>query len=240
MSNKNLNSENVDVWVRGASLHQMKALETAARHFDKNDALDVHTLEALYGQESSFGVSRRHRGISGAAGDFQVEKKTAERLGLYVSKENDERFDVDKASNAGAQYLKLLDDCFRTETSLLVDLKTIPVSDAEERKLFSIAAYNAGEGTIAKAQQLTKQANFDPEKWHDVKKFLNQTGISVDKATEIREYVGIVIAFEQEFNEKSPNRKEKKLLKPMSATRSHSKIGHWITKLKQHIFIEDR
>jgi hypothetical protein len=36
MSNKNLNSENIDVWIRGATLHQMKALETAARQFIEN------------------------------------------------------------------------------------------------------------------------------------------------------------------------------------------------------------
>ncbi|MBN1114044.1 MAG: transglycosylase SLT domain-containing protein [Oligoflexia bacterium] len=99
---------NVDKWLRKETPHKQKALENASRHFDKNDSLTVNHLEAIYGQESSFGVQRRKRGITGAAGDFQLEKETAKRLGLTVTKENDQRFDVDDASAAAAKYLKIL------------------------------------------------------------------------------------------------------------------------------------
>src|SRR5437016_1700644 len=93
-------------WLKRETPFQRKALETASRHFDKNDTMDVHTLEALYGQESSFGKYRGKRNSNGAAGDFQIKKKTAKDLGLRVSEKNDERFDLDASSAAAAKNLK--------------------------------------------------------------------------------------------------------------------------------------
>ena len=78
----------------------------------------------------------------GPAGDFRIKKETAERMGLTVSKSNDQRFDVDDSSWAAAKYLKTLDSYFSEETVLIGTLKTIPISDSVERRKFAIAAYN--------------------------------------------------------------------------------------------------
>ena len=86
---------NVDVWLERETEHKKKALENASRYFDEIDNLTVNTLEAIYGQESSFGTEMRKRGIEGAAGHFHLEKDTAEDYGLTVTKENDQRFDID-------------------------------------------------------------------------------------------------------------------------------------------------
>ncbi|MBD3393426.1 MAG: transglycosylase SLT domain-containing protein, partial [Chitinivibrionales bacterium] len=134
---------NVDKWLESEDEHTREALEAASRHFEEKDSLTVNTLEAIYGKESSFGSDRRSRNIPGAAGDFQLEKNTAKRMGLTVSKENDQRFDVDDASAAAAKYAKKIDAFFSKETTLVKGLKTIPVSNPSERKKFTIAAYNA-------------------------------------------------------------------------------------------------
>ena len=76
---------NVSVWIQRETHHQRKALETASRHFDRNDAMDIYTLEAVYAQESNFGQNRGKRNSAGAAGDFQIKKRTAQALGLKVS-----------------------------------------------------------------------------------------------------------------------------------------------------------
>ena len=94
----------VDGWLKREDGHVREALENASTYFDNKDVLDVHTLEAIYGQESSFGINRNQRGIDGPAGDFQIEKATAEQYGLFVSKANNQRFDVDYASIAAARY----------------------------------------------------------------------------------------------------------------------------------------
>jgi hypothetical protein len=100
---------NVDIWIERENLHThiREALENASRYFARTDALTVNTLEAIHGQESSFGILCRSPGIAGAVGEFHIEKKTAERYGLVVTKNNDQRFDIDYASITAARYLKI-------------------------------------------------------------------------------------------------------------------------------------
>jgi hypothetical protein len=81
----------VDVWLGRETPRVRRALESASRHFGSNSRLTVHTLEAIYGQESSFGILLGTRGSSRAAGHFQFESKTTHRYGLNVSKKNDDR-----------------------------------------------------------------------------------------------------------------------------------------------------
>lgn len=52
---QNMPKSDVEVWLERETPRIRKALESASRHFDGNDDLTVNTLEAVYGQESSFG-----------------------------------------------------------------------------------------------------------------------------------------------------------------------------------------
>lgn len=229
---------NISDWLKGETPYQRKALEAASRHFDKNDVMDVHTLEALYGQESSFGKLRGKRNSNGAAGDFQIKKNIARDLGLKVSAKNDERFDLDASSAAAAKYLKASDTYFRKETILADDLRTIPITDLEERKKIALAAYNAGSSRIAEAQKLALEAGQDPTKWDDVEQYLEKAGASRAQANETRDYVNKILGYEKEFDKKSkadPNAKYKRA-KPIDPYPSG---GHWITKDGRHILIRD-
>jgi membrane-bound lytic murein transglycosylase MltF len=109
-------------------------------------------------------------------------------MGLTVSEKNDERFDVDKASAASAKYLKIQDRTFSKKTILSKNLSTSPVKDSVERKKFAVAAFNAGEGRIAKAQQLAQEEGKNPALWNDVKEYLESAGATADKSKEIQEY----------------------------------------------------
>ncbi len=232
-------ASNIGTWLERETPHKQNALENASRHFDQKDVLTVNTLEAIYGQESSFGKSRRKRGMSGAAGDFQLERKTAERMGLTVSEKNDERFDVDKASAASAKYLKIQDRIFSKKTNLSKKLSSSPVKDSTERKKFAVAAFNAGEGRVAKAQQLAKKGGKNPASWNDVKEYLESAGATADKSKETQEYVDNVLEHDVEFSKKSKADKTVKSGEP----RKVKKLpvgGHWITLHGKHIFIEDK
>ena len=103
------------------------------------------------------------RSSASAAGHFQFEPKTARRYGLIVSKSNDQRFDIDRASSAAARYLKDLNTWFGKRTTLSEGLHTISVKSVSERKKFVLGAFNAGEGRIAKAQCLAEQAGKNPQ-----------------------------------------------------------------------------
>jgi membrane-bound lytic murein transglycosylase MltF len=226
-------------WLERETPHKRAALENASRHFDDKDALTVNTLEAVYGQESSFGKNRRSRVIPGAAGDFQLERKTAKKMGLATGGKNDERFDVDNASAAAAKYLKMQDNAFSKKTILSKNLSTSSIEDSAERKKFAVAAYNAGEGRIAKAQQLAKEDGKDPALREDVKKYLESAGATADKSKEIQEYVDKVLKYDAEFSKKSNADKTVKSGEPRKVKELPTG-GHWITLHGKHIFIEEK
>ena len=75
-------SSKVDVWLGRETPKVRQALESASKYFDKDDALTVNTLEAVYGQESSFGALAGNRGSLNAAGHFQFQPATAKEYGL--------------------------------------------------------------------------------------------------------------------------------------------------------------
>lgn len=229
----------IEDWLAKETPTQKSALENASRHFDDGDSLTVNTLEAIYGQESSFGKNRRTRGIAGAAGDFQLERTSAKRMGLTTGNTNDQRFDIDDASAAAAKYIKTLDDSFGKSTRLSKGLKTTAIQEPRERKKFAIASYNAGEGRIAKAQQKAKASGKDPCKWDDEKQYLKAAGATVEKTKEIQDYVEKVLKYEEEFAKKSKSDKSAKMGKAKQIKKL-PEGGHWITLHGKHIFVEDK
>lgn len=180
----------------------------------------------------------RKRGTDSAAGHFQLEPATAKRYGLTVSKNNDQRFDIDYASSAAARYLKDLDSMFREGANLGRGLKTISIKNISERKKFTLGAYNAGEGRIAKAQRLAEKAGKDPQLWSDVEKFLEAAGAHMDKAKEIRNYVEKVPLHEFEFSEKSH---ANKIIKQKAPRKGKYRCvnGRWRTIDDRRVFICD-
>ncbi len=196
----------------------------------------VNTLEAIYGQESSFGILRRSRGVKGAVGDLHLQKDTAERYGLIVTKENDQRFDIDYASIAAARYLKDLNTMYGKPTKLAEGRVTIPIESILERKKFVLAAYNLGEGRMAYAQELAQEAGKDATNWDEVQVYLEAAGATKKQAKDGRNYVIDVLKNEDEFALKSNADKKVKNKRPGKTKGSCTK-GHWITKDHHHIFI---
>jgi membrane-bound lytic murein transglycosylase MltF len=238
MSNKA--QSNVDSWLSRVENHQRSALENASRYFDDNDAFTVNSLEAIYGQESSFGTKLGRRGSQGAAGYFQIEAATAIRYGANISSQNDPRFDIDTSSVIAARYITSLNNIFSSKTPLTENLSSIPVSSPNQRKLFVIAAYNAGEGSIAKAQLAAQKDGKNPQKWDDVKQYLVKCGITEQKAEEITDYVEKITEYEKEFSKKSPSDKNAKNKDPLKPQGLENKDGHWITKDGHRIIINGK
>ncbi len=217
----------VDQWLKRETPRTRKALESASRYFDSNDELTVHTLEAVYGQENSFGILMGTRGSTRAAGHFQFEPTTARRYGLIVSTQNDQRFDIDRAASAAARYLKDLNTWLGKRTTLSKGLQTIPVKSISERKKFILGAFNADEGRVAGAQQLAANAGKNPQLWEDVAGYLPK---------ETQRYVEAVPRYEAEFTLKSPANKNMKK-KEARKGKYLCTVGHWRTIDDRPVFI---
>ena len=190
----------------------------------------------MYGRENSFGILLGKRGSTDAAGHFQFEPATAKRYGLSVSKKNDQRFDIDRASSAVARYLKDLNTWFGKRTTLSERLHTIPVKSVEERKKFVLGAFNAGEGRIARAQHLANQDKKDPQSWSDVAKYLGAAKASPAKVKETRAYVEMIPLYEAEFAQKSPANKNMKK-KGVRKGKYLCTVGRWRTIDDRPVFI---
>lgn len=216
----------VDVWLGRETPRIRRGLESASRHFDSNDELTVNTLEAVYGQENSFGILMGQRGSTDAAGHFQFKPRTAREYGLIVSKENDQRFDIDRASSAAARYLKDLNTWFGRRTAFGEEF-TVPIKSISERKKFVLGAFNAGPGRVSGAQRRAKQAGKNPQLWNDVAKYLSQ---------ETQQYVEEVPMNEVGFARKSPANKNLKK-KEVRKGKQLCTVGHWRTIDDRPVFI---
>jgi len=168
------------------------------------------------------------RNSDGAAGHFQFTKQTAKRMGLKVSKNNDERFDMDKSAYAAGNYMKKLDNFFSKETKLTATLTTTPVKDKYERKKFALAAFNKGEGRIARAQREAKKEGEDPAKWDDVKKYIVDAGGTEEQMEEVINYIDKILPYEQEFKKKSAANKSIKDKKP-TKQKTQDTDCRWVT-----------
>ncbi len=229
---------NVEQWLKRETPRIRKALENASRYFDANDTLTVNTLEAVYAQESSFGTMLGERGSTDAVGHFHFKPNTAREYGLHVSKENDQRFDIDYAASAAARYLKDIDNLFSKTPAMSKPSTPIAVKNSRERYKFVLGAYNGGPTRVAEAQHRAEKAGKNLPLWTDVEKFLESENTKKSTADQMRQYVEKVPLHEAEFAIKSPADKKIKSKEPRKGKYRCTK-GHWRTIDDRPVFICD-
>ena len=110
---------------------------------------DWRMLAAVIYQESRFSINSFSG--RGAAGLMQVMPSTAEYYGIR------DLTDPEENIKAGTMHLARLQKMFRNEDM-----------DSKEKVLFTLAAYNAGEGRIADCRNLASARGLDSNKWEEV------------------------------------------------------------------------
>ncbi len=235
MANK---KSDIDKWLSKLTPYQRKALENASKNFSDRDNFDINSIESIFGIESSFGSSEHIgvRGSDGPAGYFQQKKNSAIRYGLIVTKKNDERFNLAKSAISAAKQIKDLDNLFSKRSNLGGGIFTSPVLNALDRELIAVAAYNIGEGRIAKAQAIAIKNGEDAGKWQNIVKYLKEAGANDLQIEEVKKYIEKYLELKKEFAAKS----ELKNLKNKNIEDKASEGCHWITKHGDHICIENK
>lgn len=90
----------------------------------------------------------------------------------------------------GVGYLRYLHDIFSQQTTLPKSRVTIPAGDASSLEKFAVAAYNAGEGRVAAAQQVAERRGLNPADFDKVRQYLPEI---------TQQYVERVMRFKDRF-----------------------------------------
>ena len=160
------------------------AIRRAAATAGVEPALSVAVARA----ESSLDPSARSPdGLS--VGTFQVTRATAAEMRRKIAAGTVARPPGTDDVALGVGYLGYLHDIFGRAATLARNLATVPVADETERRLFAVAAFNAGEGAVARAQAKAAAAGGDPTRFADVRQFLPRS---------TQGYVERVVAYAQE------------------------------------------
>ena len=138
---------------RGLISETVSPYDTLFRQYAAELGWDWRMLAAVVYQESKFSIgSRSHRG---AMGLMQVMPQTG---AVYNIKD---LTDPQQNLIAGTSHLKRLQNLYRG-----CDMTQ------EEKTLFTLAAYNAGEGRIADCRNLAASKRLDANKWSEVVKVI--------------------------------------------------------------------
>lgn len=96
-------------------------------------------------------------------------------------------FDPAMNTFLGIGHFRRLLDLFSKDSQLTTSVKTYGAQSADDLEKLAVAAYNAGEGNVARAQAKAVQNGKDPGSFNDIKQYLPEiTRSYVDKVGSIR------------------------------------------------------
>jgi hypothetical protein len=149
--------------------------------------VDPQLALAVARAESAFNPKAISTDGHASKGLFQLLDSTGKHLHSKLDME--ERYDPFNASlntTLGVNYLKYLHGIFSASTELPNKLNTNAGSNGTDVEKFAVAAFNAGEGRVASAQERAKKIGKNPSDYNAVETFLPAT---------TQEYVARVLKF---------------------------------------------
>lgn len=164
-----------------------KLVEATSDEHGIDPALSLSIIE----NESSFNPNAVSGDGFESKGLMQLLDSTGtdimERAGL---KYDYNPFDPQQNVELGVQYLRHLHELFGQETPLPNSLKTFAAANSSSLEKLAVAAFNAGEGRVASAQQRAQRAGKDPSVYEQIEAYLPES---------TREYVTRVINAKAEY-----------------------------------------
>lgn len=155
----------------GPTSAERAALASSIRRSAAAAGVDPALSVAVARAESS--LDPRAQSADGlSAGTFQVTYYTKAEMHRKIAAGTVERPPGPDDVALGVGYMRYLDDLFGREAILARGLETVPIEDDGERRLFAVAAFNAGEGRVARAQARAAALGKDPTRFADVEPHL--------------------------------------------------------------------
>jgi hypothetical protein len=176
---------------------EVERLIVAANEEQKAD-VPVPLALAVVSTESSFKSGSISQDGHETKGLFQFLDSTGrEILTRFSDTEGYAPLDPGQNVNLGIRYLTHLNEIFSQPTQLNRGLSTIPGISGDSRKRIVLAAFNAGEGRVVRAQMRAKELGREPGNYSDISDFLPRS---------TTQYVERVLRREEEFSAR--NRQE--------------------------------
>lgn len=158
----------IDAWLRTP---RQRALADAITRASDHAGVEPSLSLAVAVAESSLNPAARSAdGLS--SGTFQVTGPTASDIRRRFRSGDLARPPGNDDVALGVAHLRYLDDLFARDASLGRELRTVAVDDDAERRRFAVAAYNAGEGRVARAQERAAALRRDPTRFESIRAFL--------------------------------------------------------------------
>lgn len=156
----------------------LTGLSGAEFHNFINDSGRKHGVDPLLGMavaraESNFNPQAVSRDGHASKGLFQLldatGKEMMDRMGVQGTYQP---FNAKQNTHLGMGYLRRLHNLFSDQKILVGSLRTHPASSAADLEKLAVAAFNAGEGNVARAQAKAKARGKDPGDYTAVKPHL--------------------------------------------------------------------
>lgn len=146
---------------------------------------------AVVAAESSFDAAAISGDGHSSKGLMQLLDGTGRQLLKHAGLEAQyDPFNPEQNIDLGVGYLRKLHETFSVATALAPNVKTVPAANSSSLEKLAVAAFNAGEGRVAAAQDRAQKEGLNPALYLDVETYL-------PKSTQ--EYVSKVMQLKNTF-----------------------------------------
>jgi soluble lytic murein transglycosylase-like protein len=150
-----------------------KLLEDLISDAGRHHGIDPNLSVAVARAESSLRPNAVSSDGHHSKGIFQLLDHTGKSMMEKLDVEGSYKpFDPKLNAHLGVGYLRRLHNLFSKESNLGFNIKTFPVKSAEDLEKVSVAAFNAGEGRVARAQKKALAAGKDPGSYDAIEPYL--------------------------------------------------------------------
>lgn len=170
-------------------------ITAAAHQMGVEPALSLAIAQAESGvgktKEGEAILDPRAVSTEGAVGIFQLMEATGrEQLRAVAPGQRYNPLNPAQNIRLGVSYLKEMKDTFSSDTTLRKGLSTTAGANEQETRRLAVAAYNAGPGRVARAQESARAQGKDPSLYRNIERHLPR---------ETRQYVKKVELLAAEF-----------------------------------------
>lgn len=139
----------------------------------QKQGIDPALAQAVAKVESSINPNAISRDGYASKGLFQLLDTTGKELmANFVNYENYRPYDIYQNTSLGISYLRKLHTMFSSDNKINSRHTAWGAADASSLEKFAVAAFNAGQGRVASAQQKAFRAGKDPRIFENVEMYL--------------------------------------------------------------------